>query len=139
MCPYHESNGQKIIDSVNELWKSEGYKRYSHVASIEAERLDKNLYNTGTDPILVLCNWLKPIHMDGTIPKDIAIGLMLEQEVPCWRSSQLGETWDNMRNTLMGQPCGKRSSMFLDQEAGQAMNKVYQAMVYSGMFGPLRV
>jgi len=138
-CPYHIDNGQEIIDSVNELWKGEAYKRYSHVASIEAERIDKPFYSDGTDPILVVCNWLKPMHNDMTIPKNIAIGLMLENEVPCWRESQCGGTWENMRPYLMGEPCGKRSSMFLDQEAGQAMKKVYEAIIYSGMFGNLKV
>lgn len=138
-CPYHESNGQEIIESVNELYAIGSYKKYEHVATIEAERVNKTLYNSSTDPILVVCKWHKPINIDKTIPKDIAIGLMLEQEVPCWRTSQLAETWESMRIHLMGQPCGKRSSMFLDQEAGQAMKKVYQAIAYSGMFGPLRV
>lgn len=138
-CPYHTSNGQKIIDSVSNLWKSEGYKRYGHVASIEAERIDKPLYNEGTDPILVVCKWLRPMPNDKTIPKDISIGLMLEEEVPCWRESQCGETWENMRPYLMGRPCGKRSSIFLNQEAGQMMKKVYKTIVYSGMFGNLKV
>lgn len=136
-CPYN--NGQKIIDSVNRLCLSEAYKRYSHVVSIEAERIEMPLYHNNANPILVVCNWLKPIHNDRTIPKDIAVGLMLEAEVPCWRWSKYGETWENMRPYLMGEPCGKRSSMFLDQEAGQAMKKVYQAIIYSGMFGPLKV
>ncbi len=138
-CPYHGNNGQKIIDSVNELWKGEAHKRYNHVVSIEAERIDKPFYFDGTDPILVVCNWLKPMPNDKTIPKNIAIGLMLENEVPCWRESQYGETWENMRPYLMGEPCGKRSSMFLDQEAGQAMKKVYEGIIYSGMFGNLKV
>ena len=136
-CPYHD--GQRIIDSVNELCLSNAYWRYSHVVSIEAERIDKSLYAEGTNPILVVCKWSKPMPYDRTIPKDIAVGLMLEEEVPCWRHSQYGETWDNMRPYLMGQPCGKRSSMFLEQEAGQAMKKVYEAITYSGMFGPLKV
>lgn len=138
-CPYHRDNGQKIIDSVNELWKGEAYKRYNHVVSIEAERIEKPLYNSGTDPILVVCNWQKPMPNDKTIPKNIAIGLMLENEVPCWRESQCGETWESMRPYLMGRPCGKRSSMFLDQESGQAMKKVFEAITYSGMFGNLKV
>ena len=136
-CPYN--NGQKIIDSVEKLWKSDAYERYSHIARIEAEHVDMPLYNDGTDPILVFCEWEKPIHTDRTIPKDIAIGLMLEEEVPNWRHSQIGETWETMRSYLLGEPCGKRSSMFLDQEAGQAMKKVYEALAYSGMFGPLKV
>lgn len=138
-CPYHHSNGQEIIDSVNELWKSSTYHRYSHIVSIEAERVDKLLYNVGTDPILVFCKWLKPMPNDKTIPKDIAVGLMLEEEVPCWRWSKYGETWDTMRPYLMGQPCGKRSSIFLEQEAGQTIKKVYEAIIYSGMFGTLKV
>lgn len=138
-CPYGKNNGQEIIDSVNELHNSSAYPRYSHVASIEAERIDKPFYSDGVDPILVVCNWLKPMPNDKTIPKDIAIGLMLETEVPCWRESKFGETWNTMRPYLMGEPCGKRSSMFLDQEAGQAMKKVYEAIVYSGMFGSLKV
>jgi hypothetical protein len=116
-CPYHKDNGQKIIDSVNELWKSKAYERYSHVASIEAERVDKPFYSEGTDPILVVCNWLKPMPNDRTIPKNIAVGLMLENEVPCWRESECGETWESMRPYLIGEPCGKRSSMFLDEES----------------------
>jgi hypothetical protein len=138
-CPYHKDNGQKIIDSVNELWKSKAYERYSHVARIEAERLDKPFYFEGTDPILVVCNWLKPMPNDRTIPKNIAVGLMLENEVPCWRESQCGETWESMRPYLIGEPCGKRSSMFLDEEAGQTIKKVYEAITYSGMFGNLKI
>ena len=138
-CPYRSNNGQQIIDSVNKLWKGEAYKQYSHVATIKAERIDKPFYSHETDPILVVCNWLKPMPNDKTIPKNIAIGLMLENEVPCWRESQYGETWESMRPYLMGEPCGKRSSMFLDQEAGQAMKKIYEAIIYSGMFGNLKV
>lgn len=139
-CPYHSDNGQKILESVNDLWKHKAYSRYSHVANVEAERIiDQPLYNTGTDPILVVCNWLRPMPNNKTIPKNIAIGLMLENEVPCWRNSQCGETWESMRPYLMGEPCGKRSSMFLDQEAGQTMKKVYEAITYSGMFGNLKV
>lgn len=138
-CPYSTENGQKIIDSVNEFWKGGAHARYSHVANIEAERIDKPFYFDGTDPILVICNWSKPLPIDKTIPKSIAIGLMLENEVPNWRESQCGETWETMRPYLMGEPCGKRSSIFLDQDAGQTMKKIYEAITYSGMFGNLKL
>ncbi len=141
-CPYRAANkAQKIINSVNKLHLNEAYKRYENVASIRAERVNKPLYNseTETDPVLVVCDWLKPMPIDKTIPKNIAVGLMLEAEVPCWRWSKYGETWENMRPYLMGEPCGKRSSMFLEQEAGKAMKKVYEAIIYSGMFGSLKV
>lgn len=138
-CPYHGDNSQKIIDSVNEFWKGDAYKRYSHVANIEAERVNKPFYNDGTDPVLVVCDWQRAMPNDRTIPKNVAIGLMLENEVPAWRDSDCGETWDSMRVYLMGEPCGKRSSMFLEQETGHAMKKVYEAIAYSGMFGNLKV
>lgn len=136
-CPYNSCD--EIITSVEQQQHSEANSRYSHVATLRAERIEKKLYNEGTDPVLVVCDWQRPIPIDKTIPKNIAIGLMLEQEIPGWRDSQLGETWETMSTYLMGEPCGKRSSMFLDQETGQAMKKVYEAIVYSGMFGPLRV
>ena len=136
-CPYH--SGQPIIDSVDALRDNETYERYYHVADVTAKRIKKPLYHENTDPILVACEWHKPMPMDRTIPKGIAVGLMLEQEVPCWRRSEVGETWETMRPYLLGQPCGKRSSIFLDQEAGQTMKKVYEAITYSGMFGPLKV
>lgn len=138
-CPYHKDNGQQIIDSVNELWKHDAHKRYSHVASIEAERIDMPFYADGADPILVVCNWHRPMPINKTIPKSIAVGLMLEDEVPCWRESQCGETWESMRPYLLGEPCGKRSSMFLDQEDGQAMKKVYETITFTGMFGNLKL
>ena len=53
-CPYHESNGQEIIESVNELYAIGSYKKYEHVATIEAERVNKTLYNSSTDPIFCL-------------------------------------------------------------------------------------
>ena len=136
-CPY--GNGEQIINSVQQLRTSEASKRYSHVARIVAERVEKPLYHDGTDPVLVVCDWRRPTPLDNTISKDIAIGLMLEQEIPGWRSSEFGETWESMRSYLIGEPCGKRSSVFLNQEAGQAMKKVYEAIIYSGMFGPLKV
>ena len=137
-CPYHD--GQPIIDSVKKIRDfSEAHYRYAHVAEITAERIKKPLYNDATAPVLVVCEWARPMPSDRTIPKDIAVGLMLEQEVPCWRGSQRGETWETMRPYLLGRPSGKRSSIFLDQEAGQTMKKVYEAITYSGMFGPLKV
>lgn len=129
-CPYHD--GQKVIDSVNAL--------PSHpVANITAERLDVEFYNSSTTPILVKCEWSKPLNSDGTIPLSIAIPLILEQEVPCWRWSELAETWESMRELLLGRPHGARSSLFVNQETGQAIKKIWNSLIYTGMFGPIKV
>lgn len=136
-CPYTgNQKAQKVIDSVKALPHN---IIYSHVATIEAEEIHESLYAQGTSPVLVTCNWHRGGTMDRTIPKDIAIPLMLENEVPCWRWSSVADTWETMRPYFLGEPCGKRSSIFVNQETGQMMKKTYQALIYSGMYGPIRV
>ena len=136
-CPYHGS--ENVIASVDRLQDHEASVRYEHVARIVCEKPELPLYQPNTEPVLVICEWKRPIHVDKTIPKDLAVGLMLENEIPMWRWSKYGETWETMRGYLLGRPCGKRSSLSLDEEAGQAMKKVYTTVVYSGMFGSLKV
>lgn len=41
-----------------------------------------------------------------------------------------------MRPYILGSPHGRRSSLFVNQESGQAMKKVWEALIASGMFGP---
>lgn len=127
-CPFND--GQRVIDSVNVL--------PSHPAAhITAERLEVKLYYPETTAILVKCNWDKPLGEDGMIPLSIAMPLLLEQELPCWRFSQVGETWETMRDYFLGRPCGARSSLFVNQETGQAMKKIWNLLIQTEMFGPI--
>lgn len=129
-CPYDD--GQQVIDSVEAL-------PYNPAAAITAERLDVKLYNPGTTPILVKCRWHHPLEMDGTIPLSIAMPLLLEREIPCWRWAEVAETWETMRHYFLGSPHGSRSSLFVNQETGQGIKKVWNALIYTGMFGPIKV
>lgn len=129
-CPY--GDGQEVIDSVLAL-------PYHPAACISAERLDVQFYNSNTTPILVKCEWYKPLSNDGTIPLSIAMPLLLEQEIPCWTWSQVAETWESMRPYFLGSPHGSRSSLFVTQETGQAIKKIWEALIYTGMFGPIKV
>jgi hypothetical protein len=132
-CPYTGSgNPEKVIESVNALPPHP-------IANITAEKLDVEFYNSGTTPILVKCEWSRPLNMDGTIPLSIAIPLILEHEVPGWRQSSLAETWESMRELLLGRPHGARSSLFINQETGQAIKKIWNSLIYTGMFGPIKV
>ncbi len=128
--PYDD--GQAVLDSVAALPDH-------FIAKITAEKLDVPLYNSGATPILVKCNWEKPMHADGTIPLSLAMPLILENEVPCWRWGKVAETWETMRPYLLGGPCGSRSSLFVNQETGQAIRKMWDALIHTGMFGPIRV
>lgn len=129
-CPY--SDGQDVIDSVEALPRHPD-------AYITAERLDVKLYNPMTTPILVKCVWERDLELDGMIPLSVAMPLLLEKEVPCWRRAEVAETWETMRPYFIGQPHGSRSSLFVSQETGQAMKAIWNALIHTGMFGPIYV
>jgi len=129
-CPY--GDGQKILDSVEAL-------PYSSCATITAERLDVQLYQPNAIPILVRCDWSKSISSSGMIPASIAIPLMLQKEVPSWEWVTRGETWETMRSYFLGSPHGSRSSLFVNQETGATMKKVWNILINTGMFGPIKV
>jgi hypothetical protein len=129
-CPY--GDGQDVIDSVAAL-------PYHPAATITAERLDVQLYNANATPILVKCKWEKPLPIGGMIPLSIVMPLILEKEVPCWRWSEVAETWETMRPYFLGTPHGSRSSLFVSQETGQAIKKIWEALIYTGKFGPIKV
>ena len=129
-CPYDD--GQSILDSVAEL--------PSHpVSTITAERLDVKLYDPEATPILVKCAWERHMEPGGMIPLSIAMPLLLEKEVPCWRWSEVAEPWESMRPYFLGRPHGSRSSLFVTQETGQAMKKIWEALIYTGMYGNIKV
>ncbi|MCW9059730.1 MAG: hypothetical protein OQL11_12740 [Gammaproteobacteria bacterium] len=132
-CPYTASGQvERIIESVKALPRHP-------IAYITAEKLDVKLYHPDTTAVLVKCNWDVPLGTDGMIPLSVAMPLILEQEVPCWRWSQVGETWETMRYYFLGSPHGARSSLFVNQETGQAIKKIWNSLIYTGMFGPIKV
>lgn len=125
-CPY--GDGQNVIDSVNALPKN-------LIATITAKRLDVKLYSLDTTPILVMCDWQKPLSIDGTIPLSIALPLILQKELPNLISAERTESWESMRPYLLGIPHGSRSSLFVNQETGQAIKKIWNALINTGVFG----
>lgn len=126
-CPY--AGNDEILESVTEI-------KTPHCADLSAEPLDALLYAEGTRPVLVRCEWHGSLDLGGTIPKSLAVPLMLEQELPVWRWAERAETWDTMRPYLLGQPHGNRSSLFVSQDTALAIKKMYISMIETGMFGP---
>jgi len=129
-CPYHGAD--EVIEAVNKLPPN-------NAAYIEAELLEIPLYNPTTQSVLVKCEWHNPIPSDRMIPKNIAIPLMLEKEIPCWTWASYGETWETMRPYFLGEPYGSRSSLFISQDTGQAMKTIWNGIINTGMYGPIRV
>jgi len=128
-CPYHGADD--VIEAATSL--------DPYGATITAEKLSVPFYIDGAVPVLVRCEWSKPLNLGKLIPKRLAVPLMMEQELPMWRWSERAEKWETMRPYLLGEPHGSRSSLFVDQETALAMKKAFLAMVESGMFGPLKM
>ncbi len=129
-CPYRDV--QRVIDSVESL-------PAISAATIMAEPLDVQFYRSNANPVLVWCDWDKPMPLDGMIPASIAIPMMLQKEVPGWEWAQLGETWETMRPYFLGAPHGSRSSLFVSQETGLTMKKIWNLLINTGMYGPIKV
>ncbi|MEM5403789.1 hypothetical protein [Paraburkholderia unamae] len=129
-CPY--TDGREVIESVRAL-------PYHPAATVDAEILDVKLYNPSCTPILVTCNWEKPLNPDRSIPLSVAMPLLLEKELACVWEAQVGETWESMRSYFLGRPHGSRSSLFVNQETGQTMKKIWEALIGTGMYGPIMV
>jgi len=128
-APY--SDGQEVVDSVEALPENPA-------AYIEAEILDFPLYNSSVKAVVVRVQWRTSLLADGTIPLSIAMPLLLEKELPCWRWAKCPETWENMRPFFLGTPHGSRSSLFINAENGQKMKSIWQRLIATGMFGVLR-
>lgn len=128
-CPY--VNAGSILESVQNL-------PINDVADIDAEELDVQFYHPNAKPVLVTCQWRKPLQY-GLIPKKVAVPLMLQRELPQWQDSSFAETWETMRPYFLGQPHGGLTSLFLEQDAGAYMKRVWNQLINSGAFGPIRV
>ncbi|MDX6915653.1 hypothetical protein R9X49_11100 [Pectobacterium carotovorum] len=129
-CPY--DGGKEILSSIEHLRGQINY-------SICARKLETNLYHEQATAIVVSCDLDGYLANDGTIKKSKAIGLLLEKEIPEWRDAQVAETWETMRPYFLGRPHGARSSLFVNQETGQAMKTVWNAIIHTGMYGPIKV
>lgn len=129
-CLYGE--GEAVFDSVAALPDHP-------VAHITARRLDVTLYSKSTAPILVKCVWDKLLENGHTVPRSLVIPLLLEHELKFWREAEVAETWESMRSEFLGKPCGKRSSLFVTQEMGQTIKKIWESLIYTGMFGSIKV
>jgi hypothetical protein len=78
-----------------------------HSMMVEDEEENPYIHRTSAIEAL-LSNW-KRVCGDGERPHSFQ----------CW------ESWDTMRPYLIGSPCGKRSSLFVDEATGQAIKRLY--------------
>lgn len=132
-CPY--DGGVAVLKSVERLAE---HDLFDGIATITAEKIDAQLYHPDAQPILVKCEWARSLSRDKMIPTELAVPLLLERELPAWRDSQVAESWKTMAPYILGRPSGGRSSLFVNEETGQALKTVWNTLIATGMFGPVR-
>lgn len=126
-CPYGHDT-QTVLNAVAALSHPDGY--------FEAEEIEIPLYNLSATPIFIRFEWLCGLEPSRPIPSSVAIPKMLLKELPNWSTAQCPETWEDMKDYLMGTPAGSRSSLFVTQETGQAMKTIWNTLIKNGVFTP---
>lgn len=124
-CPYNQNTANNIVENVNAI---DGLKAY---------RLDNPLYNNGTYPVVVEALEVE-CEADGTIRSRDALLWSTLQAAEKAKGAECGETWWNMRSSLLGEPHGARSSLFVNQHTGGHMRKILETLNNSGIYGPVK-
>jgi len=148
-CPY--GGAEELLRKVDEI-------EQRSFCSIEAEAIDIPLYSENATPVLVTCRWEGPLELDeltcsedaknrrdglipsenGFIPLRYALPLMLELELPNWERAEVAESWEMVKNYIIGYPNGAASSHFLSRNSILILKKQWQMLMDSGAYGPYR-
>ena len=128
-CPYGSPDA--VIASVKKLAPRGG-------VTIRAEMLSFPLYAPNAYPVLVTCDWRQELEADATIPITLALPLLLNYELQNVENWQVAETWKTMAPYFLGKPCGAASSQFINLKNGRAMKRVWEALIGTGIYGPIK-
>lgn len=142
-CPYND--GDEVIASVKKINEISWISRKTDFdpygapeVILVARKLPFKLFDPDTTAVMVLCNWDESqLEEDGTIEPQTVFSLFLEREAPEWRGAEYAEPWETMRPYLLGRPSGARSSLFVNQNTGQAIKTVYTTLINAGASGKL--
>ena len=124
-CPYNEDKANTLVEYVNTL------------TGLSAYRTDTPLYSDHAYPVVVEATEVTQ-EADGTIRSRDALAWCVQELVRNAQHSQVAETWWNIRNYLLGEPHGSRSSLLVNQYTGGHMRKILEALNNSGMYGPVK-
>lgn len=128
-CPYNaaSNHGQDVIDAVASLPVIDGIK-------ITAKKLPVKLYNLDTTSILVECEWDYSLDEEGNISWESIAPLLLETALNIHKQGMKSFSIEEMmEDYLLGKPCGKRSSLFVGQDTGLRINKMWKSIMDSRM------
>lgn len=128
-CPYNKASnyGQDVIDAVNSLPVFNGIK-------ITANKLPVTLYDSDTTAILIECEWDYSVDDEGNIQWESIAPLLLSTALEIHHKRMKSFSIDEMMDEyLLGKPCGKRSSLFVGQDTGLRIGKMWKLILDSQM------
>lgn len=128
-CPYNlaSNNGQDVIDAINKLPVIKG-------VCFTAEILPVKLYHSDTTAILVKCEWANAYNDDGSIDIAAITPKLMSTALEMYNHGVKSFTIDEMMDDyLLGKPCGKRSSLFVKQDAGLKIRNIWNVCLDSEM------
>ena len=104
---------------------------------MKAYRLEQSLYSDNAYPVVVEATEVK-LDADGTILTRDALVWCMQQALEEVKGAERGETWWNLKASLLGSPSSSCSSSFVCEYTGIRMKNIIEAMNYSGMYGPIK-
>lgn len=114
-CPY--TNGKELQSAVAD--------RQRAGEPIHIRKLEAPFYQKKTTRWLVHIE--PPLEEDGTLEREAVLGWLLKTYEAQVAWNEPG-TWEDFSDELLGTPCGKRSSLFVNQKTGQAIKEVWEAI-----------
>lgn len=123
-CQYRSVND--VISTTNTL--------QSRHAKITATQLNDKFYSPDCTSILVTCDWEVNLNPDHKVPTEVACELMLEHEVKMFKNVKVAVPWEEMRPFLLGSPNGSRSSLFVEQDTGLQLKKLWNPLLATGIY-----
>lgn len=128
-CPYNQASnyGQDVIEAVDALPVINGVK-------ITATKLPVTLYNVDTTAILIECDWNYSLDPEGNIQWEAIVPHLLATALDIHKQGMKSFSLEEMMDDyLLGKPCGKRSSLFVGQDTGLRINKMWKMILESQM------
>ena len=125
-CPYRKESVNALIQSIENLNNQFGY-------SIEWSNIPFKLYNNEVIPILVRTDNCYELDNDLTISKKSAIKLFLTKMMESLECRYPSSNWHDFAPCILGTPSGGRSSLFVNQNTGQALKTIFTMFVKQGV------
>lgn len=128
-CPYDENAPEEIQAFINKYPKND-------FGTVRLLKPSVPFYHIHATPVVVYFCWNYDfLTEDKLIKEEVAVALMVKRLMAYWLYNARARSWDEASGALLGEPCGKLSSLFVNRETGMAMKRCYEELLRAGVLG----